>query len=67
MGTLTVDTDELRKMVNDMVDEQFRLKMMELRLSLVPYVSDEEQREIEELYGEPGPMDVAETWSMEIE
>jgi len=51
--------EEMRKMVSEMVEEQFRLRMMELRLSLLPTVSDKEQKEIEELYGEPGEDDVA--------
>ncbi len=57
---------ELRKMVHDMVEEEFRLRMMELRLSLVPEVSDKEQREIEEMFGEPGPDDVAATYTLKV-
>lgn len=56
---------EMRKMVSEMVEEQFRLRMMELRLSLLPTVSDKEQKEIEELYGEPGEDDVAEVLVLE--
>ena len=75
MAKTTIDIDELhrivreemRGMVRELVEEEFRLRMMELRLSLVPYVSDEEQKEIEDMFGkEPGPMEVAETWTVEI-
>ncbi|RKZ30750.1 hypothetical protein DRQ36_04445 [bacterium] len=63
MTKIAINTDEIRKIVREemqntvreLVEEQFRLRMMELRLSLVPYVSDKEQKEIEEMFGkEPG-------------
>jgi len=35
--------------VKEVIEEEF----IKLRLALLPYISDEEQREIEELYGKP--------------
>jgi len=65
MKTATVDIDELSKLVKESVEEAFDRKMMELRLQLLPYVSEEEQKEIEELYGEPGDDEVAEVLTLE--
>ena len=65
MKTATIDIDELRKLVKESVEETFDRKMMELRLQLIPYVSEEEQKEIEELYGEPGDDEVAEVLTLE--
>ena len=75
MTKAAINTGEIRKIVREemqntvreLVEEQFRLRMMELRLSLVPQISDKEQKEIEEMFGkEPGPKEVAETWTVEI-
>jgi len=65
MKTATIDIDELSKLVKKSVEEAFDRKMMELRLQLLPYVSEEEQKEIEELYGEPGDDEVAEVLALE--
>ncbi len=47
------DEDKLKDIIKDAVKDVFEDEMMKLRLLLIPYVSDEEQREIEESYGEP--------------
>jgi len=47
------DEDKLKDIIKDAVKDVFEEEMMKLRLLLIPYVSDEEQREIEESYGEP--------------
>ena len=61
MSTITIDIDELRtlvseetrKVVREALDEEFRYRMMELMLAQVPEISEEEQKEIEKLYGKP--------------
>lgn len=52
--------DIIREAVRDVLEEE----MMKLRLLLTPYVSDEEQKEIEESYGEPSK-EVARTLILE--
>lgn len=47
------DEDKLKDIIKDAVKDVFEEEMMKIRLLLIPYVSDEEQREIEESYGEP--------------
>jgi len=41
--------DIIKEAVRDVLEEE----MMKVKLLLAPYVSDEEQREIEESHGEP--------------
>lgn len=61
MSTITIDIDQLRKLigeetrkaVREAMDEEFRFRMMELMLAQVPEISEEEQAEIEEAYGKP--------------
>ena len=61
MPTAVVDIEELRKIImedirvtmHEIFKEEFSFKLMELVLRNVPSVSEEEQKEIEELYGEP--------------
>jgi hypothetical protein len=60
-GTITIDIDELRRLIaeetrkafREAFDEEYRFRMMELMLAQVPEISEEEQREIEKLYGKP--------------
>ena len=47
------DEDKLKDIIKDAVKDVFEEEMMKLRLLLIPYVSDEEQMEIEERYGGP--------------
>jgi hypothetical protein len=73
MPVATIETTQLRKIIREemrkvtkkLLDEELRFRMMELRLSLLPTISKEEQKEIEELYGEPGEDDVAEVLVLE--
>lgn len=53
MKTVSIDIEELRKLIQESVREVFDSKMKELLLNLLPYVSDEEQKEIEKMFGEP--------------
>jgi len=43
--------NELRKVVKEVVEEVVRKEILNLRISLLPYVSDEEQKEIESACG----------------
>jgi len=52
--TITILSEErlktiIKEVVKDVIEEEF----IKLRLALLPYISDEEQREIEKLYGKP--------------
>ena len=72
MPTATIDIKTLRKVVREEVedavhkalDDEIRVKLAQLILRSLPYVSDEEQKEIEELFGKP-TFDVAETLVLE--
>jgi len=72
MSTITIDIDQLRKLigeetrkaVREAMDEEFRFRMMELMLAQVPEISEDEQKEIEEAYGEPS-RDVGRTITLE--
>ncbi len=70
---MSIAVDEIKlselieKAVHKSVKEEFDLRFAELMLRLVPYVSDEEQKEIEKLFGkEPGKDDVAYSEVIEI-
>ena len=64
--TITVEEEKLNDLIQKAVEEAFDRKMMQLRLQLLPYVSDKEQKEIEEMFGEdPGEEDVARTIILE--
>ncbi len=57
----------IEKAVHKSVEEEFDRRFAELMLRLVPYVSDEEQKEIEEMFGkEPGKDDIAYSELIEI-
>ena len=72
MPTATVEIDELRKIIREemrqVFREEFDHKFMELMLRLIPSATEEEQREVEEMFGEdPGEDDVARVIIMERE
>ncbi len=48
-----IDEAKLKVIVKDAVRDVLDEKIMRLRLLFAPYISDEEQREIEENYKEP--------------
>ncbi len=50
---VAVDEIKLGEMIEKAVDERLKKKFRELIICLIPFVSEEEQKEIEELYGEP--------------
>lgn len=48
-----INESELRNMLKEIVKEVIEEEMIKIRLMLVSYVSDEEQKEIKEVYKEP--------------
>jgi len=48
-----ISEDRLKTIIREIVKEVIEEEFIKLRLALIPYISDEEQREIEELYGKP--------------
>jgi len=44
---------KLRQIVKEAVRDALEEELLKLRLLLAPYISDEEQEEIEDSYGEP--------------
>ena len=70
--TVMIDEKKLSELIENAVrkamEKEFDAKFRELMLLLLPKISDEEQREIEELYGEdPGEDDVAKVLILERE
>jgi len=63
--TVKVAEDTLKKLIKEAVREVIREEEFTLFLSRIPEVSDEEQREIDEIHGEPGEKEAA--LSVEIE
>lgn len=55
---------KLRQIVKEAVRDALEEEILKLRLLLAPYVSDEEQEEIEKSYGEPSK-EVARTLILE--
>ncbi|MDP3661337.1 MAG: hypothetical protein Q8R17_00555 [bacterium] len=53
MNTLTISKNELKNAVRESVREAFGEEMMALRASLIPFVSDNEQADIERRYHSP--------------
>jgi hypothetical protein len=49
----TYDEEKLKDIIKEAVRDVLEDELMKMRLLLAPYVSDEEQKEIEESYGEP--------------
>jgi hypothetical protein len=53
-------TTIIKQAVHEAVEEEFNSKFMELMLRLIPTATEDEQREVEEMFGkEPGEHDVA--------
>ncbi len=70
--TVMIDEKKLSELIENAVrkamEKEFDAKFRELMLLLLPKISDEEQREIEELYGDdPGEDDVAKVLILERE
>ena len=57
--TVKVAENTLKKLIKEAVREVIREEEFTLFLSRIPEVSDEEQREIDEIHGEPGEKEAA--------
>ena len=64
--TVKVEENKLKKLIKEAVREVIREEEFTLFLSRIPEVSDEEQREIEEIHGEPGEKEVALSVDIEV-
>lgn len=53
MTLKVVDETKLREIVKEAVKDAIDDEIMRIRLLFAPYVSDEEQKEIERSYGKP--------------
>jgi len=58
------DENKLKDLIREAVRDVLEEEVMKVKLLLTPYVSDEEQREIEESYGQPSK-EVARTLVLE--
>ena len=65
METVAIQKDLLAKLIKEAVKESIEAEFMKLRASLIPYISDEEQKDVETLYGKPSS-DVAYTINLEV-
>ena len=59
-----IDEVKLKNIIKDAVRDVLEEEMIKLRLLFAPYISDEEQRELEENYRQP-LKDVARTLTLE--
>jgi len=53
MDLKVYDEAKLRQIVKEAVRDALEEELLKMRLLLAPYISDEEQQEIEKSYGEP--------------
>jgi hypothetical protein len=53
MQTINIDQDELYNLIKRAVRDVLQEEMFRHRLEALPFVSDEEMKEIEETYGKP--------------
>ncbi len=53
----TIDIEEMKNIIKQTIKESVKevmeVEMMKLRAELLNYISDEEQKDIEKIYGEP--------------
>lgn len=64
MSLKIADEAKLKEIVKEAVRDVLEDEIIKMRLLFMPYVSDEEQREIEESYGKPSK-EVAKTLILE--
>ena len=50
---ITITSEKLRNLIKETLKEVITLEFMKLRADLMPFVSPQEQKEIEKLYGKP--------------
>ena len=67
MQIINIDHDELYKLIKRAVRDVLQEEMFRHRLEALPFVSDEEMKEIEETYGKPRTRnDTGRTENLEI-
>ena len=59
------DENKLKDMIKEALRDVLEEEVKKIRLLLTPYISNEEQKEIEERYGEPSN-DVAKTLNIDL-
>ncbi len=57
MGKISINLKELKKLIKESVKEAIKEERINLYLSIIPYVTEKEQKEIERLYGDPSKYD----------
>ncbi len=50
---VTIDENKLYELIKTAVSEAMEEKLLKLKLQMIPFVNDEEMREIEEIFGGP--------------
>jgi hypothetical protein len=53
MQTIKIQEEQLRTIIREEMSDIIKKEFMKLRLMLIPEISAQEQKEIEELYGQP--------------
>ena len=53
MQTIKIQEEQLRTIIREEMSDIIKKEFMKLRLMLIPEISAQEQKEIEELYGHP--------------
>lgn len=64
MSLKIADEAKLKEIVKEAVRDALEDEIMKMRLLFIPYVSDKEQKEVEESYGKPSK-EVAKTLVLE--
>jgi len=52
-----ISTEELKRIIKEVVEEVIRKEFLALRLNLLPYVDNKEQEELEKLFGNAPDID----------
>lgn len=65
MQSLNVTEEQLRAIIREEIGDAIKKEFMKIRLMMIPEISPEEQKEIEELYGTP-TFDEAETVELDV-
>jgi len=50
---LTIDEEKFYQLIKKAVSEAIEENLIKLKLSIIPYVDDDEMKEIEEIFGDP--------------
>lgn len=63
---ITIDEEKLYQLIKKAVSEVMEENIRELKLSLIPYVEDEEMNEIESIFGTPEKYEKQDFIKMEL-